>query len=352
MAAHCQFADEFSLRHFRATTLTTSSRDSAKIKRLVRHATMTTTSAMLAWRNLTTRMHTAVYYVWEVWTSRLLITLVIVVVWDAYQKYSDTTSKQDDPPQQHHSSSKGSVTTTTARDDRVPNGTLPTTTEPVAAAASVVVGAAAATTTDVNGSLTKQEITTAPRNDDQEKAKHTTKSAARVATDVVASSSSSPTKKKEKKEAVDQQQLEQLEQEQELQRRRRLTAAGTLSSLAQFHYWYETEASLYRIYTLTRTDGVAVVPPYVPHSRRGTVPITLHVTNKTSEDITVSWVNYQGKYIVKGKIRKKGHVWTHTTWIDHRTLYIASVYLDVFQYMHIILSKPITFLSSNFLLLY
>ena len=87
--------------------------------------------------------------------------------------------------------------------------------------------------------------------------------------------------------------------------------------MSGFAHYYEAETNLYRIYTLTRRDGVEVVPPYIPHSYRGNVSIELHVTNETNHDIHVFWVDYKGKHIPKGKIQRN-HVWTQTTWIDHR----------------------------------
>jgi hypothetical protein len=83
-----------------------------------------------------------------------------------------------------------------------------------------------------------------------------------------------------------------------------------------FGYWYETETSLYRIYTLGRHDGVQVAPPYIPHSYRGKVPINLHVTNQTNSVLNVYWVDYKGKHILKGTMRPN-HAWTQLTWIDH-----------------------------------
>ena len=83
-----------------------------------------------------------------------------------------------------------------------------------------------------------------------------------------------------------------------------------------FCHWYDVECSLFRIYTLGRKDDVQVVPPYIPHSYRGTVPIFLHVRNQTTMTIQVNWVDYKGKHISKGKIRPN-HVWTQTTYIDH-----------------------------------
>jgi len=87
--------------------------------------------------------------------------------------------------------------------------------------------------------------------------------------------------------------------------------------LAQFNYWYDIETSLFRIYTLGRTDDVPVVPPYVPHSYRGTVQVYVHITNSTSFPINVYWVDYSGKHIPKGKLHAFGGIWTQTTYIDH-----------------------------------
>lgn len=85
--------------------------------------------------------------------------------------------------------------------------------------------------------------------------------------------------------------------------------------MGSFNYWLDIECSLFRIYTLGRKDGVEVVPPYVPHSYRGTVPIFLHVTNTTSIPLKVFWINFQGKAVHKGDLRPH-HFWTQTTWID------------------------------------
>ncbi len=86
--------------------------------------------------------------------------------------------------------------------------------------------------------------------------------------------------------------------------------------MQHFGHWYEVETSLYRIYTLGRQDGVEVVPPYIPHSYRGKVPLHLHVTNQTNTVISVYWVDYKGKHILKGTM-KPNQVWVQTTWIDH-----------------------------------
>jgi hypothetical protein len=83
-----------------------------------------------------------------------------------------------------------------------------------------------------------------------------------------------------------------------------------------FCNWYDVETSLYRIYTLGRSDDEPVVPPYTPQSHRGQVDIFLHITNKTNSTFKVYWVDYKGKYEDKGTL-KPNHVWTQTTYIDH-----------------------------------
>ena len=87
-----------------------------------------------------------------------------------------------------------------------------------------------------------------------------------------------------------------------------------------FHYWYEVETSLYRIYTLAHRDSsIPTIPPYLANSKRGNVAVAMRVTNRTNRDINVYWVDYKGKHIPKGRISKHSGVWTQTTWIDHRT---------------------------------
>lgn len=87
--------------------------------------------------------------------------------------------------------------------------------------------------------------------------------------------------------------------------------------MGSFNYWLDIECSLFRIYTLGRKDDVQVVPPYVPHSYRGTVPIFMHVTNTTSIPLKVFWIDFQGKTVHKGDLPPGDHFWTQTTWIDH-----------------------------------
>lgn len=86
--------------------------------------------------------------------------------------------------------------------------------------------------------------------------------------------------------------------------------------LGSFRKWYETEASLYRIYTVGRTDGVEVYPPFMPKSERGQVSLKLRVTNNYRQTISVYWIDFSGKEVHKGDV-KQGNVFHQTTWIGH-----------------------------------
>lgn len=83
-----------------------------------------------------------------------------------------------------------------------------------------------------------------------------------------------------------------------------------------FRRWYEVQASLYRIYTVGRTDDVVVHPPFMPKSERGHVSLKLNVTNNYRRTISVYWINYTGKEVHKGNV-VNGSVFTQTTWIGH-----------------------------------
>ena len=89
--------------------------------------------------------------------------------------------------------------------------------------------------------------------------------------------------------------------------------------LAAFWRWYEVETSLYRIYTPVHKDpSIETVPPYNPSSSRGRVNVELVVTNRTRRELNVFWVDYKGKYVPKGTLKRNGGVWRQTTFIDHR----------------------------------
>lgn len=90
--------------------------------------------------------------------------------------------------------------------------------------------------------------------------------------------------------------------------------------LRAFWYWCDVETSLFRIYTVTRKDGVqdeSTTPPYNPSSRRGNVAIKLRVTNCLQEIVKVYWINFKGAHVEKGTIPANGGTWRQTTWIDH-----------------------------------
>ncbi|KAI2506252.1 hypothetical protein MHU86_8187 [Fragilaria crotonensis] len=86
--------------------------------------------------------------------------------------------------------------------------------------------------------------------------------------------------------------------------------------LENFRKWYETEASLYRIYTVGRTDGVEVYPPFMPKSERGQVSLKLQVTNSYRQTISVYWIDFSGREVHKGDVTQ-GNVFHQTTWIGH-----------------------------------
>ena len=88
-----------------------------------------------------------------------------------------------------------------------------------------------------------------------------------------------------------------------------------------FNNWYDIETSLYRQFTVGRSDGVDVLPPYVPKSRNGQVRVALRVTNDLTlstenQVINVFWMNYLGHEESKGTIHR-GETWTQTTYVEH-----------------------------------
>jgi len=83
-----------------------------------------------------------------------------------------------------------------------------------------------------------------------------------------------------------------------------------------FKNWYEVQVSLYRIYTIGRTDGTLVHPPFIPKSERGHVPLRLRVTNNYRQTISVYWVNFGGNEVHKRDV-KHGSDFFQTTWIGH-----------------------------------
>ena len=92
-----------------------------------------------------------------------------------------------------------------------------------------------------------------------------------------------------------------------------LRSSNDHPGLSAFWHWCDTEMSLFRVYTITRKDGIldeSTTPPYNPFSRRGKVPIKIHVTNNMDITIIVYWINYKGAPINKGFILSNGGTWT------------------------------------------
>jgi hypothetical protein len=88
---------------------------------------------------------------------------------------------------------------------------------------------------------------------------------------------------------------------------------GHHPGITGFRRWYDTEASLYRIYTVGKSDGELVHPPFIPKSERGHVALKLRVTNKYRRTMSAYWVDYQGKEIHKGNV-SIGGIFHQTTW--------------------------------------
>lgn len=107
-----------------------------------------------------------------------------------------------------------------------------------------------------------------------------------------------------------------------------LRANDSHPGLASFWHWCDVEASLFRIFTVTRKDGVqdeTTIAPYNPSSRRGNVPIKLRVTNDLDNvPVTVYWIDFKGAHVVKGTISPNGGTWRQTTWIDHPWIFCAT----------------------------
>jgi len=118
--------------------------------------------------------------------------------------------------------------------------------------------------------------------------------------------------------------------------------------LDAFWHWYDTQSSLYRIYTVANKDtSIDTVPPYVPNSKRGRVPVKLAVTNTSSYKLNVYWVDYKGRHVSKGSLNPRGQSWTQTTWIDHRKCAICiclctCAFLFMIMFVQYIMLQPHT----------
>lgn len=76
--------------------------------------------------------------------------------------------------------------------------------------------------------------------------------------------------------------------------------------LGAYHRWKAIVTSLYRVYAVplvgvTNPDAIreAVLPTY-PSSERGNTALHVEVTNRTSHDVVVYWVDYGGNEVYKG----------------------------------------------------
>jgi hypothetical protein len=96
--------------------------------------------------------------------------------------------------------------------------------------------------------------------------------------------------------------------------------------LEAYYHWKSTLTSLYRVYAVplhsyphtsygTKQIKEAVLPMH-PSSERGQTAVYIEVTNFTSNDVAVYWVDYKGNENYKGRIRPS-EVWHQTTYIGH-----------------------------------
>jgi hypothetical protein len=96
--------------------------------------------------------------------------------------------------------------------------------------------------------------------------------------------------------------------------------------LEAYYHWKSTLTSLYRVYAVplhsyphtsygTNQIKEAVLPMH-PSSERGQTAVYIEVTNFTSNDVAVYWVDYKGNENYKGRI-KQSEVWHQTTYIGH-----------------------------------
>jgi hypothetical protein len=88
--------------------------------------------------------------------------------------------------------------------------------------------------------------------------------------------------------------------------------------LEHFWRWCDIECSLFRVYSLggTNDNENDIIPPFIPHSRRGNVKVSLQVINRTGWTILVYWKNYKGTEDFKGRIQPNTQ-WNQQTWIEH-----------------------------------
>lgn len=95
--------------------------------------------------------------------------------------------------------------------------------------------------------------------------------------------------------------------------------------LQNYYNWHATIASLCRIYAIPsyenndsdrETHHQAILPMH-PSSERGNVSVYVDVTNRSSHQVDVYWVDYKGNEVHKGSMSSHGGRWTQTTFVGH-----------------------------------
>ena len=95
--------------------------------------------------------------------------------------------------------------------------------------------------------------------------------------------------------------------------------------LHHYYKWHATSTSLYRVYAIPFYENEAgngkkyhpAILPMHPSSERGNVSVYIEVTNRTSHNVDVYWLDYKGREVYKGSMSSHGGTWTQTTYIGH-----------------------------------
>ncbi len=99
-----------------------------------------------------------------------------------------------------------------------------------------------------------------------------------------------------------------------------LTSSKSHPGLNEFWIWATSISEIYRVYTIGPKYGEEnAAVPTLNRSERGNIPVELHVSNQLIDvDINVYWVNFKGKEVFKGSIRRlygNGNSLNITTWV-------------------------------------
>ena len=247
------------------------------------------------------------FILWDInaWMGRILVTVAIVILWDAYP-YASVKQQQQQEQQGQYERSESS-----SHDNDNDDGNIRTELKKSPAA--------------LNRQPPKKVIQSTEKHilcDDDGEKKESIATTRTMAVSLPSSKTSSriptPAKQKPKPSTLTTATATPMAHQTEPKIK---ATSNQHPGMEGFAHWYEVETSLYRIYTLAHRDpSIPTVPPYVPHSHRGNIPIELHVTNNTDRTINVFWVDFKGNYVPKGNIPRHNGVWKQTTWIDHRKL--------------------------------